>query len=381
MLGRCFFVLFLALLCCRSAFLYSRDVLDDPQSDDSSSQRLERYEYSEQKMGVPVRVVLYAENKEIAERVVKAVWERFDELNEILSDYDPESETIQVCRKLDAGNFDVDDRATVSEDLRRVLEESRRYCEITEGAFDVTVGPIVKLWRRSAYFHKRPPEDMLLRTQESVGLKAWSLDERGLKTREGTRFDFGGIGKGIALDSALDIARSFGVESILIDASGDIRVGAAPPGKEGWNIAVASLNQRPLCYCELANAGICSSGDANRWVEIDGVRYSHIIDPRTYEPLTRRCVSAVIAPTATTADAFASALCVLGGEEFSKIVADRARGKDYAQRDGEFFLEYALVLAKDDAEPPYEPDEIDVFATALFEKVIKQSDASENDAR
>ncbi len=329
------------------------------RSDDGSgSESLTRYEYAAEKMGVPVRVILYAENEDQALAVSNAVWKRFDELNATLSDYDPESEIIQVCRKsAESGGF-----VEVSPDLRLALEESRKFCEWTGGAFDATVSPIVKLWRRSRYFHSRPPESALLPAKKLVGLDVWSLDARGVKTEPNVRFDVGGIAKGIALDEALKAAQKLGVKSVLIDASGDLRLGAAPPGKKGWKIGVASLNPEPACYCELSDVGICASGDANRYVEIDGIRYSHIIDPRTCEPLTRRCVASVLAPTATAADALASALCVVGGEEFPEIVERVSR--ELGLEKGA--IEYLLLQASADANPPYTPETTSVFASPLF---------------
>ena len=333
------------------------------RSDDGSgSESLKRYEYAAEKMGVPVRVILYAANEDQALAVSNAVWKRFDELNATLSDYDPESEIIQVCRKsAESGGF-----VEVSPDLRLALEESRKFCEWTGGAFDATVSPIVKLWRRSRYFHSRPPESALLPAKKLVGLDVWSLDARGVKTEPNVRFDVGGIAKGIALDEALKAAQNLGVKSVLVDASGDLRLGAAPPGKKGWKIGVASLNSEPACYCELSDVGICASGDANRYVEIDGVRYSHIIDPRTCEPLTRRCVASVLAPTATAADALASALCVVGGEEFPEIV-DRV-SRELALEKGA--IEYLLLQASDDADPPYTPETTSVFASPLFQEAL-----------
>ncbi|MBP5621289.1 MAG: FAD:protein FMN transferase [Thermoguttaceae bacterium] len=333
------------------------------------AQELERYEFSEEKMGVPVRMILYASDERAAENAAEAVWLRFDEFNSVLSDYDPESEIIQACRRAGESSEPV----AISDDLRKSLEEARRYCELTDGAFDVTVSPIVKLWRRSRYFHKRPPEDLLATAKKNVGLNAWAIDERGVRANEGVRFDVGGIAKGIALDEALETLQKRGICSALIDASGDLRVGAAPPGKQGWNVGVASLNDEPVCYCELKNVGICSSGDANRYLEIDGIRYSHIIDPRSGEPLTRRCVSAVIAPTATTADALASALCVLGGEEFLKVV-ERVKKEGLADRDGDFLLEFMLLQVKDGSEPPYSRDDVVTSASSYFQERISEKE-------
>lgn len=337
----------------------------EPANDSNS---LTRYEYDSEKMGVPIRVVLYAETERQAEEAVNAIWNRFDELNAALSDYDPESEIIQVCRK--AGESG--ERVQTSVDLRRVLIESRRYCELTNGAFDVTVSPIVKLWRRSRYFHEAPPASLLEPAKKKVGLNVWSLNDDGVAVEKDVRFDVGGIAKGYALDESLKAAQALGVRSILIDASGDLRLGDAPPGKKGWRVGIASLNDEPACYCEASNGSVCCSGDANRYLEIDGVRYSHIIDPRTCEPLTRRCVSAVMASNATTADALASALCVLGGEEFA-AVAERARNADLGEGVAKEPIEYMTIRVQNDAEPPYTAENVEGYASPYFKEALDKT--------
>ena len=333
---------------------------------------LTRYEFNEQKMGVPISLILYAPDDKSAEEAAAVVWRKFDELNAILSDWDSESEIVQVCRRSgETGDF-----TPISDELRHALEESRKYCELTDGAFDPTVGPIVKLWRRSRYFHELPPESVLAPAKKNVGLHVWTLDERGVRVEKNVRFDVGGIAKGIVMDEALEELNALGISSALINASGDLRIGDPPPGKKGWIVGIASLNDEPTCYRELANVGVASSGDANRYVEINGIRYSHIVDPRTCEPLTRRCVATVIAPTATTADALASALCVLGLREAPDVFEKIRRmgigdGKELSP------FEYVLFMVKDDAEPPYEGDKVDVYATSFF-----QDDSSFNpDAR
>ena len=189
---------------------------------------LKRFEFSEQKMGVPVSVILYASSAEKAEEAIDAVWKRFDELDAILSDWNPESEIIRVCRE----TGETGDYVAVSDDLRHAFEESRRYCELTCGAFDASVGPIVKLWRRSRYFRERPPKAMLEQAKKCIGLDVWSLNEHGVRAQKNVRFDFGGIGKGIVMDEALETLRSMGINSALLNASGDLRIGDPPPATQ-----------------------------------------------------------------------------------------------------------------------------------------------------
>ena len=318
---------------------------------------LQRYEFETEKMGSPLRVILYAPDDATAKDAVEAVWKRFDELNDALSDWNPESEIIRVSRESDATGG----RVALGADLRRALEESRFYCELTEGAFDPTVGPVVKLWRRSRYFHERPPREALERASAVVGLGAWDIDADGLRADKNARFDVGGIAKGIALDEALAVLKEKGIRSALVDASGDLRIGDPPPNKSGWRVGVSSLSDAPAFYLETSNVGIASSGDANRYVEIDGARYSHIIDPRTCEPLTRRCVSTVLAPTATCADALASALCVLGAKDGPRVL-ERAREQEEWSP-----FEYILIqVSNETAIAPYSRSDLEITGSSGF---------------
>ncbi|MDO5554560.1 MAG: FAD:protein FMN transferase [Planctomycetia bacterium] len=281
-----------------------------------------RFDFSASKMGVPVRLSFYASNESIAQKAADAVFAHFDKLNAILSDYDPESEIIAVCRK----SSETNDYVALSPDLFRVLAFARTCTEKTDGAFDITVSPVVKLWRRSRSFRELPPPEYLEKARQLVGNDRWELqaDPPAVRTlAPGVRFDVGGVAKGIALDDALEILASFGITSALLDAGGDLRIGDPPPGSDGWRVEFATLtpddSERPVRV--FANVGIACSGDTNRYVEINGVRYSHIIDPRTGNPLTEHVVVAVSAPCAADADALASAICVLGETEGKKILA------------------------------------------------------------
>lgn len=289
-----------------------------------SDETLQRFEYLESKMAVPVRLILYAESKEAADSAAAAVYRRFDDLNDKLSDWSPESELVRACRasgeRLEA--------VEISDDLYRVLAEARRFDELTSGAFDPTVSPVVKLWRRSRSFGMRPPEEYLNRAKALVGRDKWELipptetEPARLRVFEkNVRLDLGGIAKGFAIDEGFEILRALGFNRVLIDAGGDMRFGDSPPDASGWRIAVASLNnQTPLETRTLSNRAAASSGDTFQFIEIDGVRYSHLIDPRSGEPLTRRTVVTIFSATTAKADALASAVSVLGESEGRALV-------------------------------------------------------------
>lgn len=291
---------------------------------DRACETLTRFDYLESKMAVPVRLILYAPSKEAADSAAEAVYRRFDDLNDKLSDWSPESELVRACR----ASGEKGEAVEISGDLYRVLAEARRFDELTAGAFDPTVSPVVKLWRRSRSFGKRPPEDYLNRAKALVGRDKWELipptetEPARLRVFEkNVRLDLGGIAKGFAIDEGFEILRALGLNRVLIDAGGDMRFGDAPPDTPGWRIAIASLDKEtPLETRTLSNRAAATSGDTFQFLEIDGVRYSHLIDPRSGEPLTHRSVVTIFADTAAAADALASAVSVLGETEGRALI-------------------------------------------------------------
>ena len=275
-----------------------------------------RYEFQRIRMGIPVKISLYATDDDTAKHAAQAAFARIKQLDRILSDYDPDSELRQLCSQ--AGN---DRDIAVSNDLKVVLEHSLRVSHETGGAFDVTVGPLVKRWRKARRKKQLPTAEALTEARAAVGYESVVLDAQSSKVRlikPNMQLDLGGIAKGYAADQALGELKKHGVTRALIDAGGDIVVGDPPPGKAGWRIGMAPLQKRddpPSRFVTLKNAGIATSGDAWQFVEIDGKRYSHIIDPKTGYGLTERSSVTVIAADGITSDALASAVSVLGVEQ------------------------------------------------------------------
>jgi thiamine biosynthesis lipoprotein len=264
---------------------------------------------------MPVRVILLTKNAEQAEEAAEAVFARFAQLNRIMSDYDSDSEIRRACRT--AGT---EDSFVLSDDLWKLLQQCRIFTQKTKGTFDPTVGPVISLWRRSRRLRELPPPKYLDRAVALVGSDLWKLNscDQSVEFRvDRMRLDLGGIAKGYAIDEACRLLQRKGFDRFLVDAGGDLRVGRRPPGEPGWVIGIAPLTQDgpPQGYLVLENSAVASSGDTWQFVEIDGVRYSHIVDPRTGMALTDRLLATVVAPDATTADVLASAVSVLGPEE------------------------------------------------------------------
>jgi thiamine biosynthesis lipoprotein len=273
---------------------------------------LERFESTRPQMGVPFKILLYAPDSATANLAFEAAFSRVEALNRILSDYDSESELSRLSRSSPTSHG-----VPVSDPLWTVLARSQALSEQSGGAFDVTVGPYVKLWRRARRSGEMPTPERLAEARAAAGFKFLKLDSRAHAAqllRPNMRLDLGGIAMGYAVDETLKLLRERGISRALVDASGDIGVGDPPPGKQGWTIDVMPLSTdgTPARRILLANAAVTTAGDAFQHVVIDGKRYSHIVDPRTGLGVTDGVGVAVIARDCLTADSLDTAASVLG---------------------------------------------------------------------
>jgi thiamine biosynthesis lipoprotein len=238
-----------------------------------------------------------------------SVFGRIAELDERLSDYKPDSELNRLCRTHNQA-------VKVSDDLFRVLEASLKLSALTDGAFDVTIGPVTHLWRLG----KTPDVE----TMSRVGWRNVVLDRKRhtveLKVA-GMQLDLGAIAKGYAADEALKTLRGLGVKKALVAVSGDIVAGDAPPGSKGWRVKLEPAGEEIL----LRNAAVSTSGDSEQSREIGGVRYSHIIDPKTGLGLRSEIAVTVVARRGLDADPIATAVSVMGEGWGRRVFGKRVR--------------------------------------------------------
>jgi len=281
----------------------------------------ERFEYEQPQMGVRFRIVLYAPNKLIARLAAEAAFQRVSNLNQILSDYETDSELSELSRTAGQNRW-----VKVSPELWTMLERSQKLARETEGAFDVTVGPYVILWRRARRLKALPEPWRMTEARGAVGYEKLQLDPKTRSARllaPGMKLDLGGIAKGYGVDEALKVLRARGITRALVAGSGDLAVSEPPPGKKGWRIEIAPLdvtNAPPKKFVLLKNRALATSGDLFQHLEIEGKRYSHIVDPRTGMGLTDHSLVTVIAKDCITADSLATAVSVLGPEHGLKLL-------------------------------------------------------------
>jgi thiamine biosynthesis lipoprotein len=226
----------------------------------------------------------------------------------------------------------------VSEELWKMLERAQALAARTEGAFDITVGPCVSLWRRARRTHEMPSPERLTEALHAVGymkLRLNSQDHTAELVVPNMKLDLGGIAKGYAVDEALRTVRVHGIKRALVAGAGDLAVSDPPPGRKGWRVEIAPLdltNAPPRQFVLLTRSGLATSGDLFQHLEIDGTRYSHIVNPRTGIGLTDHSLVTVIAPDCMSAGSLATALSVVGPERGMKLIEETPQAEAHVVR-------------------------------------------------
>jgi len=250
-----------------------------------------------------------------------------------MSDYKDDSEISQV-------NRDGFKRAVkVSEPTYEVLQKAVEFSKLTGGAFDITVGPLVDLWRSAEEANSVPTDAELAEARSRVGYDKLILDGNEMTVRfavEGMRLDLGGIAKGYAIDRAVEAMRKEGALGGMVDIGGDIQCFGAPPeGKDRWRIGLQDSRAvggdteqgQILMVLELTDAAVATSGDYQRFVFIEGERYSHIIDTETGYGSDELTSVTIIGKSAIDADLLATAVSVMGVENGLALVEQREQAE------------------------------------------------------
>lgn len=274
-----------------------------------------RFEFTELHMGMAVHVALHAADEVTARRAARAAFDRIAELEDVFSDYRAESEVRQLALRAmsEPGAW-----VSAGEHLLRVLSAAREAAEATDGAFDPTLGPLVALWRESRDLGRLPDPRALDAARAGTGWEHIAVDTLAGRVRlavPGMRLDLGGIAKGYILGEALAALGRSGAPSAMLQAGGDLVLGAAPPGRPGWEIQIGEQVE------VLSRTAVATSGTGEQFAEIGGVRYAHLIDPRTGLGLRVSRRATVVGPDPMLADALATALVVLGSTETGRLRA------------------------------------------------------------
>jgi len=275
---------------------------------------LQLYEAVESHMGTLVRISVYTPDEQTAAAAFRKVFNRIGELDGVLSDYRAASELNQITKSA------VKRPVPVSDDLFAVLRASQDLAHATGGAFDITQGPVVQLWREARKTMLLPDPAALTDAANRSGFRKLHLDGQhrtAMLDTPGMVLDLGAIGKGYAASEAIKVLDALGVRRALVAMSGDLAFSDAPPNQRGWRIAVrsADLPVKGVPHVlELTRAAVSTAGSSEQHVNIGGRRYSHIINPASGTALIEDITVTVIARNGLDADGLDTAVSVLGAE-------------------------------------------------------------------
>ena len=269
-------------------------------------------------MGTFARVVAVAKDAATGTQCVEAGLAEIRKVDELMSDYSDDSEISRV-------NSQAAKKAVqVSQSTFEVLQKSVEFSKLTDGAFDVTVGPLVDVFHKTQKERVAPTQEQIAQAKAKVGYEKLILDSENRTVRfsvDGMRLDLGGIAKGYGVDKALEAARRRGAVGVMVDIGGDVRCFGEPPeGRDHWRIGLQDPNSAVegmsagglVLTLKVKNAAVATSGDYQQFALIDGKRYSHIMNRKTGMSIEGLSSVTIIADNATDADALATSVSVMG---------------------------------------------------------------------
>ncbi|MEO3864075.1 FAD:protein FMN transferase [Rheinheimera fenheensis] len=276
----------------------------------------QQYQLDGNTMGTYYVVKFYSDTAPDLTALRQRIDTELELVNDLMSTYRPESELMRFNRHTDNSAF------AISAQTRTVIAEALRIAEQTGGVLDVTVGPLVELWGFGARgrIEHAPDDAVIAQTRTWVGYDKLHLTEAGLsKDIAQLAVDLSPIAKGYGVDQVAEVLEQQGITDYLVEIGGEMRLKGVKAEKQPWKIAIekpVSAERAVQRILLPGDMGVATSGDYRNYFEEDGVRYSHLLDPRTGKPITNRTVSVtVLHPSCMTADGYATALNVMAAQE------------------------------------------------------------------
>lgn len=270
-------------------------------------------------MGTVVEISVVSHDPRLASAALQAAFDEMARLEAMMSAFRDDSELSQLNREGSSRPV------RVSPELFQVIQMSMALSRTTGGAFDITVGPLMKLWRSYARDKRLPSAVAMQEVLPRVGYGhvILSPEERTVSFAvSGMALDLGGIAKGYAIDRAVAVLKERGIPAALVNAGGDVFAYGRKPGNQPWLVGLRHPRnpQELLAAFPLTDKAVVTSGDYERYFLVDGKRYSHIVDPRSGVSARKTASVTVVASSAAYADALATGILVLGAEEGLALV-------------------------------------------------------------
>ena len=288
----------------------------------TASAQKKRFSFTRPKMGSPFTIVFYAKDSLQADDLAGKCFNLVDSFVFIFSDYIDSSELSKLSAAAGNGIW-----VNVSPAMFDILLQSKKAFDKSDGAFDITIGPLSKFWRRVRKTKQFPSDEAVQAVKKFIGFNKLLFDTLNKKvalTQQGMQLDLGGIAQGYIAQKIIDFLLSQNIRHALINASGDIVMSKAPPGLSGWTVGVnvpESADELLPRTLLMQNKAVTTSGDAYQFTEHEGKRYSHIINPKSGYGVTWQRNVTAIANDGTTADWLATACSILRVKKAKKLAA------------------------------------------------------------
>ncbi len=279
-----------------------------------------------EKMGTFVRITVVAKNKETAQKSILAASNEIDRLQKIFDWRIEDSELSRINKQAYSKEL------AISDEMFEVLSFSLQISAKSEGLFDVTVGPIIDLWKEAAQSGIKPTQEQIKAAKDKTGYRKVVLNDKNKTVKlltDGMRLDLGAVAKGYSIDKAIEAIRKQGAIGALVDIGGDMRCfGKAPDNKKRWliglqdprNMDAQSQEGNILMKLDLSDKAIATSGDYRRYLVIDGEHYSHIVNPKAGSSAHGLSSVSVISESAMQSDALSTAVTVMGFKKGLELI-------------------------------------------------------------
>jgi len=281
----------------------------------------QKFVFEKPAMGSPFAISIFANDSAKAAQAAASAFHCADSLNAIFSDYIDSSELNRLNVTSGQNRY-----VPVSEALFDILKYSLEAAKMSGGSYDISMGPVVKLWRKARKEKVLPNRDSLTMAMSKVGYQYIHLNEVEKSVwleKKGMLLDLGGLGKGYVAQAALNIIQSKGFKTAMVNAGGKIAIGDAPPGRDGWRIGITVPEEKEELMPHLLllkNTSVATSGDIYQHLDVNGKRYSHIIDPKTGLGITWQRNVTVIVKDGTISDWLATACSVLSEKKSFQLI-------------------------------------------------------------
>ena len=285
--------------------------------------QLKRFVYSQPKMGSTLSIILYATDSIESGKIALECFQMVDSLVLIYSDYIDSSELNKLSLKAGSGQY-----VKVSPALFDILSLAKTAYDKSEGTFDITVGPLTRLWRTARKENRFPSHISIAGKRSLTGFNKIKIDTAEhsvLLSQKGMQLDLGGIAQGYIAQRLIDMLKQKNVQHALVDVSGDIAASGAPPGKKGWTIGINVPGESDRLLDKklvIANKAVTTSGDVYQFMMHNGKKYSHLVDPRTGYGITSQKNVTVIADDAVTADWLTKPCSILSIKKAKKLAEE-----------------------------------------------------------